>query len=189
MPLQEDLDEGSYSAYDPSTVRPPPLDPPPLSPGLEADAPVDPSESHGAADVSTTAVAFDERCKEPFVGLMYLGALSSDFSWAGHQFYIRTLTSMETLIVAQIAAKYEGTLGSNRAYTIAVVALATQSVDGQPLPFPYKEEVVADEWAWQRFRYVAGTWFSFSIDAVYTQYLLLEKKAREVAEAMGNLSG
>lgn len=183
MPLDQDPAEGSYSSYDPSTVRPAPLAPPPSS-----DAPGDSSEAHAESDVTEPAVAFDERHKEPFLGLAYLGALSKTFMWAGHEFRIRTLTTSEILIVASITARYEGTLAANRAYSAAVVALATESVDGEPLPFPYKESV-GIEWAEQRFNYVTGQWFNFTIDAVYGEYLALESKVREVMTAMGNLSG
>jgi hypothetical protein len=188
MPLEQDPEEGSYASYDPSTVRPAPLDPPQSSSGLEADAPVGDTESHAEADVNAQAASFDERHKEPFHGLMYLGALSKTFTWAGHEFHIRTLTTDEILIVALITARYEGTLAQNRAYSAAVVALATQSVDGEPLPFPYMEST-GHEWADQRFNYVTGKWYSFTIDAVYSEYLVLEAKAREVMNAMGNLSG
>jgi hypothetical protein len=188
MPLEQDPAEGSYEPYDPSTVRPAPLDPPQSSSGLEADAPVGDTESHAVADVIPKAASFDERHKEPFEGLMYLGALSKTFTWAGHKFRIRTLTTAEVLIVTAITARYDGTLGQNRAYSAAVVALATESVDGEPLPFPYKESV-GTEWADQRFDYVTGKWYAYTIDAVYSEYLALEGKAREVMNAMGNRSG
>jgi hypothetical protein len=61
-------------------------------------------------------------------------------------------------------------------------------VDGEPLPFPYKESV-GTEWADQRFDYVTGKWYAYTIDAVYSEYLALEGKAREVMNAMGNRSG
>lgn len=183
MPLEQDVEEASYASYDPSTVRPAPLAPP-----ASSDAPQESSEAHAESDVTTPALAFDERYQEPFEGLMYLGALSKTFTWAGHEFRIRTLTTSEILIVGLITARYEGTVAQNRAYSAAVVALATESVDGAPLPFPYKESVGA-EWADQRFNYVVGKWFNFTIDAVYAEYLVLESKAREVMTAMGNLSG
>jgi hypothetical protein len=184
MPLEQDvLDEESYASYDPSTVRPAPLAPP-----ASSDAPQDFSEAHAESDVTTPVLAFDERHREAFEGLMYLGALSKTFTWAGHQFRIRTLTTSEILIVGLITARYEGTVAQNRAYAAAVVALATESVDGEPLPFPYKESM-GHEWADQRFEYVVGKWFNFTIDAVYSEYLVLEAKAREVMTEMGNLSG
>lgn len=188
MPLDQDLvveDEQSYASYDPSAVRPAPLAPPASEPD---DAPQDSSEAHAEADVSANAEVFDERYREPFEGLVYLGALSKTFTWAGHKFRIRTLTTQEVLIVATITARYEGTMAQQRAYAAAVAALCTESVDEEPLPFPYKESV-GTEWADQRFNYVTSKWFVYTIDAVYSEYLVLEGKAREVLNAMGNLSG
>lgn len=184
MPLEQDPNEGSYASYDPATVRPAPLAPP----ASDEDTPQDSSEAHAGSDVIRPGATFDERYREPFEGLMYLGALSKQFNWAGHQFHIRTLTTQEVLIVSQITARYEGTMGQNRAYAAAIVALATESVDGQPLPFPYKESV-GTEWADMRFDYVTGKWYSYTIDAVFNEYLVLEGKAQEVLAEMGNLSG
>lgn len=185
MPLDQDPAEAeSFTSYDPSTVRPAPLAPPQSS-----DAPVDSSEAHAEADVTRPAVEFDERHKEPFTGLMYLGALAKTFNWAGHEFHIRTLTTQEVLIIAKLTAEYRDTLAQDRAYVSAVVALAVQSVDGVPLPFPYKESEIGHEWAIQRFNHVTGTWFAYTIDAVYGEYLALEGTAREVLAAMGNRSG
>lgn len=180
MPLEEDPNEGSYESYDPSTVRPSPLAPPALS-----DAPQETSEALDGSDVETPVPSFDRRHAEPFEGLMYLGALTKQFQWAGHQFRIRTLTTQEVLITTQITARYEGTMGENRAYSAAVVALATESVDDEALPFPYKEST-GTEWADMRFNYVTGKWYAFTIDKVFSEYLELEGKAREVLDAMGN---
>lgn len=185
MPLHQDTAEAeSYASYDPATVRPAPLAPP-----ASSDAPQDFPEAHAESDVTAPGVTFDERHKEPFNGLMYLGALTKTFTWAGHEFHIRTLTTQEILIVAKLTAEFRGTLAEDRAYVSAVVALAVQSVDGTPLPFPYKESSIGHEWAEQRFNHVTGNWFAYTIDAVYGEYLALEGKAREVVTAMGNPSG
>lgn len=188
MPLEQDTapaaqEDGSYEHYDPATVRPSSLDP-----SQSSEPPGDLAESHDEADVSITAEAFDERHREPFLGLAYLGALSKTFTYAGHEFRIRTLTTDEVLAVALITKDYEGTIGENRAYVTAVVAMAVESVDGEALPYPYKE-AVGNEWAEMRFNWVKGKWFTYTVDHVYEQYLLLEGKVREVLSAMGNPQG
>lgn len=190
MPLTQDIDtpakgsgEESYESFDPAAVRPSPLDP-----SQSSSAPGDLAESHGGSDVLPTADVFDERFKEPFTGLAFIGALSKTFSWLGHEFHIRTLTTDEILAVASITAQYEGGLGENRAYITAVVALCTERVDGEMLPYPYKESTGIG-WAQDRFNYVKGQWFTYTVDAVYEEYLILEGKVREVLNAMGNVSG
>lgn len=182
MPLDEDSEQESYAPYDPATARPSPLDPSQLSvaPGE--------AESLDGSGEKTHGVSFDERYKEPFAGLLHLGALSKTYRWLGHEFYIRTLTTDEILAVSLICAEYENTIGFNKAYTTAMVAMAVQSVDGEHLPYPYKDEP-GPAFAQARFNYVKANWYPYTIDVIYNEYLTLESKVREVFEAMGNLSG
>lgn len=183
MPLPEDSDQESYTPYDPATVRPP-IDAPPAG----EDAPAA-SDALGGPDVSGADLPeFDERHKEAFQGLLYLGALTKQFRWLGHTFVIRTLLTDELLMVGQIIKEYEGTVSSTRAYTTAMVAMCTTSVDGEHLPYPYKDGPDLD-FAIDRFKYVGRNWYPFTIDQVYNEYLALEEKVREVLEAMGEASG
>lgn len=192
MPLEQDSPEESYGSYDPTTVRPSLPDP-----SQSSEAPGG-AESHDGTDVSGEGVAeptkaklpeFDPRHREPFQGLMFLGALSKTYTWLGHKFEIRTLTTEEVLAVALITAKYESTMGSQRAYVTAVVALAVQTVDDEHLPFPYKKDDLGNAYAEGRFNYVKANWFPYTIDAIYTEYLVLENTVREVFAEMGNASG
>lgn len=137
-----------------------------------------------AADGTPPEVKFDDRWKESFHGLAYLGALTRTFEWLGHKFVIRTLTSDEELAIARIVKDWTGTLGEQRAYLLATVALCTQSVDGKGLPTPIGEEPGID-WAIQRFNFIKGRWYRYTVDKVYEQYLILEAEAREVIEQMG----
>lgn len=194
MPLEQDSPEESYGSYDPTTVRPSLSDP-----SQSSEAPGG-AESHDGTDVSGEGVAeptqekaplpeFDPRHREPFKGLLFLGALSKTYTWLGHKFEIRTLTTEEVLAVALITAKYEGTMGAQRAYVTAVVALAVQTVDDEHLPYPYKKDDLGNTYAEGRFNYVKANWFPYTIDAIYTEYLILESTVREVFAEMGNASG
>lgn len=183
MPLDQDPDEGSYTPYDPVTVRPL-IDAPPEG----EDSPTV-SDAHGGPDASRTDLpVFDERHRDDFQGLLFLGALQKKFRWLGHTFLIRTLTTDELLMVGQIIKEYEGTVSATKAYTTSIVAMCTTSVDGEHLPFPYKEGPDLD-FALDRFKYVARNWYPFTIDAIYNEYLALEEKVREVLDAMGEASG
>lgn len=184
MPLTpEDSESESFTSYDPATVRPS-IDALP-----EEDLPGR-SDAHEGSDVKRAedVPRFDDRHKNDFEGLLYLGALQKKFKWLGHAFVIRTLTTDELLSVGLIVKEYEGTIGATKAYTTAVVALCTTTVDGEHLPFPYKDGPDID-YAENRFRYVARNWFPFTIDAVYDQYLALEQRVREVLAQMGEASG
>lgn len=145
-------------------------------------------EDTPAADGTEATSLFDDRFKEPFQGLAYLGALTKSFEWLGHKFVIRTLTQDEELASALLIKEWEGTPGSQRAFVTAMVALCVESVDGQPLPTPISEGN-SYAWAYQKFNFVKARWFPTTIDAVYVEYLALEQKAREVVEEMGKASG
>lgn len=131
---------------------------------------------------------FDPKYAEDFTGLLYLGALSEEFTWLGHRFVIRTLRDGEVLAVAMIIKPYMETLGIDRAYAMAIAALCTISVDGQELPVPYGEGKRIEEWGHQRFEHVRDNWFPYTTTEVYNRYLLLEDTARKVVEALGKAS-
>lgn len=134
----------------------------------------------GAAEETENKTGpFDERYKEDFEGLAFLGALEARFDYIGHRFHIRTLTTDEILAVARIVKDFEGTIGDAKAYATAMVALSVVSVDGKGLPHPY-EESTDYAWAYERFNYVKAKWFPFTIDYVYERYLLLENRVRNV---------
>ena len=128
---------------------------------------------------------FDEKYIEDFNGLAFIGALSKQFSWLGHTFIIRTLTTDEMLAAATITSVYKDTIGEPLAYKTAMVALCTSKVDGEDLPTPIGTDGNDISWAWQRFNYVKARWFQFTIDQVYAEYLELEEKTNQVVAAMG----
>lgn len=151
--------------------------------------PYDPSEATeipqgtplgGGKDTENKTGPFDERYKDDFEGLAFLGALEGRFDYIGHRFHIRTLTTDEILAVSRIVKDFEGTIGDSKAYATAMVALSVVSVDGMGLPFPYEEASVDYAWAYERFNYVKAKWFPFTIDYVYERYILLEERARSV---------
>jgi len=136
----------------------PPPPPPPEDPGIEAEyadpyddmefGAYDPTEvvatfpeapSGTADDTENEVPPFDERYKEDFEGLMFLGALTASFSYIGHKFIIRTLTSFEYLAAARVTKSFEDTIGANRAQATVVAALCIVSVDGKQLPIPIEE--------------------------------------------------
>jgi hypothetical protein len=132
--------------------------------------------------------AFDGRFTEAFKGLAFLGALTARFSWLGHEFVIRTLGVNEQLAVAQVTDRYKGT-GEQLAYATAVVAMCVVTVDGQELPTPIGEDQQLAEWAHKRFAYVKDTWFQYTINQVFQEYLKLEDLVGKVIEAMGKALG
>jgi len=131
---------------------------------------------------------FDMKHAEPFVGLLYLGALSDTFDWLGHTFTIRTLRDGEKLAVAKIIKAHTETMGAERAYACGMIAMAIMDVDGEDLPIPIGETRKAFEWGQKRFDYVADNWYHSTIDVVFNRWLALEDLADRVVEAMGKAS-
>lgn len=154
-----------------------------ITDSASSDAPP-PEESTPAAanPAGDPPPEFDERHREVFNGLMFVGALSNTFSWSGHRFRIHTLTSGELMEVALIQKQYRDTIADSRAYVTAMVAACTDSVDGKPLPQPLGPGDSALE---AKFRYITDHWFPWTIDAVYEEFLLLEERVNEILAAMG----
>ncbi|GAA1978698.1 hypothetical protein [Kitasatospora viridis] len=167
---------GEYGTYDPASVRPGAPDRvPPAGALVDSDGNVLPT--------------FDQRHTEPFEGLLYLGALTKTFTWLGHSFVLRTLGPDEQLAIALLVKPYVGTAGEQLAYTTAIAALATVSVDGEELPTPIGEDSQLAEWAHARFNYVKKNWFGFTIAQVFQEFLELEHTVAQVVEAMGKAFG
>lgn len=152
-------------------------------PGRKADAPK--ATSTLLAKDGTELPSFDQRYTEPFTGLLYIGALTDRFSWLGHEFVIRTLGPDEQLAISLVIKPYVGTQGEQLAYTTAIAAMATVSVDGEELPTPIGEDAQLAEWAQRRFAYVRANWFGYTIAKVFERYLALEDTVAQVVEAMG----
>jgi hypothetical protein len=171
------VDVEEYAAYDPAEVK-------------AQDETRAPDGGVRLVDESGEALpSFDPRYSDDFEGLLYLGALTKSFSWLGHTFVIRTLSQDELLMVPIVMKPWTGTIGEPKAYTCAMVAMSVVSVDGKELPMPVGDGDGDYAWAHQRFGYVKGNWFQFTIDKVYSEYLVLEGKAQAVIEAMEKASG
>jgi hypothetical protein len=130
---------------------------------------------------------FDQRCRQDFDGLLYLGALERQFAWLGHTFVIRTLNSAELVEIGLLVKEYSGSDSYLRAYQGAVTAACVRQVDGKPIPvIPISDSDTALR---ERFNWIMRHWFPPTLDQVYQEYILLETRAREVIEAMGKASG
>jgi hypothetical protein len=126
--------------------------------------------------------------REDFSGLLYMGALRGHFEWCGHRISIRTITTDEELLVAQLTREYEGGIGGTKAYATAIAGLCTEAIDHQPMPTPLGEHPNQPyKWALERFNY-ARRWYPPTIDAIFDSYLRLENRQREVMGGLGKSS-
>lgn len=192
MPVADDPEltpaSESVESFDPTAV-PSTFDPPPSSDAPEGVG-SHPDDEHGAGDTEQEAPlpTFDERHREAFTGLLFLGALKDTFEWAGHRFSIRTLRSQELVDCGVATRKYQGTDGQMKAFQTAIMAACLIDVDGQGVAIPIVLDANQPEFD-ARFVYMMKNWFPGVADAVYNKYILLEITAREVIEALGGLSG
>lgn len=100
---------------------------------------------------------FPRESADEITGLLHLGYLSRNVSYAGHTFLMRTLRSGEEIVVNQVVKEWDDTVGFAKAYAIAVVSASIELVDGMPLfgalgpdmkiPIQQKFETVR-QWFW-----------------------------------------
>lgn len=126
----------------------------------------------------------DDSYKQDFTNLLNLGRLSGTFRWSGHTFRIHTLNTDEILSLGILHKPYSGTISDVRAYTTIVVAASLESVDGRPPILPLGP---SDDTLESRFNYVKDNYYQWTIDAIYTKYLELEKRVGEILEEMGKV--
>lgn len=179
-------EDGVLHAPDSPSVAADTLGPPPssIAPGESAE----PHRVDDETDEPEPLPEFDPRYKQDFEGLLYLGRLTDTFTWLGHTFTIRTLTSGEVMEVGLLHKPYVGTLADVKAYQAAVVAACVLEVDHKPMPVPVTNDP-SDTALVGKFQYVMQSWFPPTLDVVYDRYMLLEERVERVIEAMGKASG
>jgi hypothetical protein len=167
-----------------------PFGPDPLSetPGHPTEPQRVPDTQDDAQQEDEQIPEFDPRVRDDFNGLLYLGKLQRTFEWAGHEFTIRTLTVGEIIEIGLMHKQYADSLADIKAYQAAVVAACVELVDRRPLPFPISDDP-SDTPLLNRFNYVRDHWYPAVLDAVYTEYRVLEGTTAQVIAAMGKASG
>lgn len=134
--------------------------------------------------------SFDERYKDSFNGLVYIGALTRDFDLFGHRIKLRTLKQNEILMIGELTKPYMATLSEPKAYTQAVVSMALMTVDDKELPtMPLGDGPALASWAADRFAWIGEQYHDTVVGAIYEQYLVLAETVAQVIEAMGKASG
>ena len=123
---------------------------------------------------------FPEEYVEPLRGLLFLGHLSKNVAYAGHDFLIETLTESEVLRVGQYMSEYKGTFSEAEARKMFTVAACVQSVDGYALATP----IMKDQDLFPDKVKVVRQWYPPVIDFVYKEYRKLEISEFSIANAL-----
>lgn len=130
---------------------------------------------------------FDPRVREDVEGLVWLGHIADEFTFAGHTFGLRTLKGSEDLYAGIAAKKFVDSFGQAKAFAWAKVGVALTSVDGQedfcPPIGPDQES-----YAIARFNYVTANWYWPLGHWLYTQLLTLEERQLRALQALQSLS-
>lgn len=168
--------------------------PPPIDPALFG-RPLDeisvqqhgeplPTQEESRPQEDFTPREFDPRHREPFTGLLFVGALTDEFTLWGHRFVIATPTQTERMQIGPVIKEYADTIAGELAYATALVAAYLVSVDGHELPKPVTKDVKETALR-DRFRWVSDTLQQPVINYVFSKCLELDQQVDEVLEAMG----
>ena len=123
---------------------------------------------------------FPEEYMEPLCGLLFLGSLSKNFTYAGHEFLIETLNEGEVLKVGQRMSEYRGTLSEMEARKAFTVAACVRAVDG----YPVTNSLVPGQETFDDRLQVVLKWYPPVIKYIYDRYRELEVTEFEVASAL-----
>lgn len=140
----------------------------------------EPVQSRGPFD------AFPDEVREDVEGLTYLGYLTADLEFCGHNVTLRTLRAAEEIAAGVAVQPYRNTLKEPEAWAQAIVGLALTQVDGdEDFCPPVGPDL--DAFARARYRY-CGKWFWPTIDYFYQGYGKLLARQLEAVRAMQDFS-
>lgn len=169
---------------------PRPLDPPGVwdVPGEETPPPTNPVQDVPTDDDTDDLKPreFDPKAKEPFVGLLYLGALDREVVLFGHKFLLVTPTNAERIQMGLITKDWRDTATEEVALGQALVAAFLRKVDGQPLPEPISPDP-RDTALRGRFNWVGENLRRPVITALFQECLILDSQVDIALEAMGKV--
>lgn len=113
-------------------------------------------------------------------GLLHLGYLEKQVSFAGHTFVLRTLKAGEEIAATLVVKEYSETVGYAKAYAIAVVSASLELVDGAPMFGALGPDMVTP--IHQKYS-VVSQYFWPVVEFLYKQYLALLEEQIEAFKA------
>jgi len=164
-------------------VPPAVVDPPSTDSSVEPSSA--PNESPtGTDDEEVVLPEFDPRYRQAFEGLLFIGKVSRTFRWLGHTFIIRTPRIDEILEIGQLHEPYNTSVADVKAYQTLLLAAIVETVDGQPLPIPFSDDVSLIQ---SKFDYIKRHWYPWTLDKLYEEYLILDSEVKAVHDALGKV--
>lgn len=124
-------------------------------------------------------------------GLLWLGYLTKEISFAGHIFVLRTLKASEELEAGLLAKEYEGTFGVVKANAWAQLAAAIESVDNDPKFWEKKAPPIGPSKRNNllgRFNYITENWYWPVAAKLFDEYANLLREQALAFEVLEDLS-
>jgi hypothetical protein len=130
---------------------------------------------------------FSPEISDAVHGLAWLGHLEEVINFCGHTFILRTLKADEELEASLIAKEYMETLGQAKAWAWAHVALALESVDGEP---DFCPAIGPDKKSWSRakFNFITQNWYWPVGNYLFERYAELNRRSADAIQAVEDLS-
>ena len=125
-------------------------------------------------DEVDSELEFPREHYQPLRGLLFTGSLVKNFTYAGHEFLICTLTEGQVLKIGQLMATYKGTFSADEARRCFTVAACVKSVDGYSLITDIKPRLDPDDDGLLEKINVVKQWYPPVIRYVYNMYIELE---------------
>lgn len=130
-------------------------------------------------------LAFDERHREDFVGLLHLGKLEMECRVAGHRFLLRTPSQPDRLAMGPLHKEWLNTLTAERAWMLVTVAAYTRRIDTEVAPEPLNQNITALR---TRFDWIMASIYNEQIvERVYSHCMLLDARTRELIDQLDEL--
>lgn len=123
---------------------------------------------------------------EALVGLMNVGRLTKDIALYGEDLRLRTLKIGEELEVGLLINRWSGTPEEGRAYAVAIVAAAIETLNGRPLVQALGPS--RDDELRRKFDYVRTKWYWPAIQEIYEQYVQLQAEQLRALEELRSKS-
>lgn len=133
-----------------------------------------------------TLLSIEER--DSLNDLIELGHVSTEVSYAGHTFGLRTLHIDEELAAAKAISNWSGTPREHIAWATSVVAMSLTHVDGDPDFCPAVAKDVSTN-AIGRFNYVSKSWHWPVVELLYSKVAELAQEQAGILKRAENLSG
>jgi hypothetical protein len=145
----------------------------------DADGRTEPS---GPDDTS----GFDQRHREAFTGLLYVGKLSTRVTHFGHSFDLETPSQREKLEAGILHKRYVNTISGDIAWATLTVALYLTAVDDEPLPEPLGPDTQTQ--VKERFNWVLDNLKPGVVETLFTDCLELDAQVNDVLGELERLS-